>query len=213
MARRLQIIDDLVRKDHYHLSESDRCIFFGEYTARRPYGFSQTNQLIGNLKKKVDRKGQPDWHYKQEAIERVALIFSRGLKKEFLAQATLVPMPPSKVKGDPEYDDRMLQIAQKMGQGLDIREMLSMKKSVVASHSREDRPTPDDLYDLMKIEAAVAKPKPSIVIILDDVLTAGSHFVAAKRHIEENYPEAKVIGLFVARRILETDDFDDIGGV
>lgn len=173
----------------------------------------KTNQLIMNLKKEVGRRGMSDWRYKQEAIEKIAMIFSLGLREDFLKKATLVPMPPSKAKTDPEYDDRMLQVAIKMGSNLDVRELLGMKESVVASHARTDRPNPDELYELIEFNEACAEPEPSTIIVIDDLLTTGSHFVAAKRHLQERFPKAGIMGLFVARRMLETDDFDVIGDI
>lgn len=51
---RLTKIDELTRGQHYHLSEDDTCYFFGEYTARKGYAFSNTNNLIHNFKKGVE---------------------------------------------------------------------------------------------------------------------------------------------------------------
>lgn len=212
MAKRLQVIDDLSRRDHYYLTETDTCIYYGDYTAREHASYSETNQLVRNFKKSMSRRGMLDWHYKLEAIDQVAKIFSAGLVPEFLKACTLVPMPPSKVKGDPEYDDRMLQVALKMGKGLDVRELLTMKKSVAASHSRTDRPSPDELYDLMLFDSSLIQPAPTTILLLDDVITAGSHFVAAKRLLMETFQNVPIYGIFIARRVFsnDADDFSII---
>jgi predicted amidophosphoribosyltransferase len=39
------------------------------------------------------------------------------------------------------------------------------------------------------------------IIVVDDVLTSGAHFKAAKRMIQEKIPGAFVIGLFWARAV------------
>ncbi len=48
----------------------DECLYLGEYTARKGYQFSDTNNLVFNLKKPMDRRGQPGWHYKRRDIEQ-----------------------------------------------------------------------------------------------------------------------------------------------
>lgn len=50
MTFRLTRIDELIREQHYHLEDGDLCYFFGEYTARQGAAYSETNQLIMNLK-------------------------------------------------------------------------------------------------------------------------------------------------------------------
>lgn len=70
--KRFTKIDDLVRRDYRHITEADRCYFVGEYTARKGYAYSDTNQLILNFKKPMDRAGQPDWHHKEKTIQVAA---------------------------------------------------------------------------------------------------------------------------------------------
>ena len=75
---------DALAQDHWYLDESDECYFFGEYTAGGGYQFSPTNQLIFNLKKGVERRNQPEWRYKEQAIHAVAAAFQRAIKSEAL---------------------------------------------------------------------------------------------------------------------------------
>lgn len=51
MTLRLTLIDELIRKQHHYLEDGDLCYCFGEYTARQGAAYSETNQLIINLKK------------------------------------------------------------------------------------------------------------------------------------------------------------------
>jgi predicted amidophosphoribosyltransferase len=46
---------------------------------------------------------------------------------------------------------------------------------------------------------------PSSVAIVDDVLTTGAHFKAMKRILMERFPEARIVGLFLARRVPNTE--------
>src|ERR1700733_9219526 len=69
ISRNLLIeIDDLTRPDHYHLDAGDTCLFLGEYTARKGFSFSATNQLVLNFKKSVDSRGRPEGKLKERAI-------------------------------------------------------------------------------------------------------------------------------------------------
>jgi hypothetical protein len=58
--QRLTKIDDLTRPDHFYLTPEDACYFLGEYTARKGYAFSPTNQLVLNFASSRDRVG--DFH-------------------------------------------------------------------------------------------------------------------------------------------------------
>ena len=110
--RRATAVDKLTRPDHYYLAEDDQCAFIGEYTARAGYQHSETNQLILNLKKGMDRRGRPEWRYKEAAIKEVERALEAVLSDWALNDCTFVPMPPSKTRDDPAYDDRMVQAIQ-----------------------------------------------------------------------------------------------------
>ena len=107
---RLTKIDDLTRPDHSYLTAADDCYFLGEYTARKGYAFSATNQLVLNFKKAMDKRGTAQWRYKEQAIGEAAAAFRTALNDDWLNVATLVPIPPSKAKGDPLYDDRLVRM-------------------------------------------------------------------------------------------------------
>lgn len=66
--------------------------FFGEYTARKGFGFSETNQLIHNLKKSVEKRGSYEYRYKGKAINKIAQMLV-GITN--LKDLTFVPIPPS----------------------------------------------------------------------------------------------------------------------
>jgi hypothetical protein len=68
--QRLTKIDDLARPDHWYLTPEDDCYFFGEYTARKGFAFSATNQLTLNFKKGLDKSVTPQWKYKGRARRR-----------------------------------------------------------------------------------------------------------------------------------------------
>ncbi|MCP3415663.1 hypothetical protein NLM16_16240 [Bradyrhizobium brasilense] len=90
-----------------------------------------TNQLIHNLQKKKKRN-DGGHQYKAPAIARCARDLSAVLNAEWLAQATIVPIPPSKVKTDPAYDDWMVQICKgiRVPTPPDVRELVEQIASM-----------------------------------------------------------------------------------
>lgn len=115
MAKRVLKIDALTLPDHHYLDAQDICYYAGEYTAGEGHAYSETNQLILNFKKSVDKRGTAQWQYKERAILQAAAIFRAAIKAD--AEITFVPIPPSKAKSDPLYDDRMLQLLQAVCRG------------------------------------------------------------------------------------------------
>lgn len=207
MTFRLTQIDELIRGQHYHLDAGDLCYFFGEYTARQRAAYSETNQLIMNLKKGNERRGLQDYHYKGVAINRVAQMITHTIGN--ISDYTFVPVPPSKCRTDAAYDDRMtaiLRTAQAMNSSLDFRELVLQNQSTIASHaSTANRPTPDEIMGNYSLDSSLLAGIRGNIIIFDDVLTAGSHFKAMKQFLRRHLPGASILGLFVARTAREAD--------
>jgi hypothetical protein len=198
-------IDELIRPDDYYLDGEDECYFIGEYTAGRGFSHSATNQLIYNLKKSLSKRGLPEWVYKARAIWQAASALRDSLNPKFLGSATFVPVPPSRVPSDPLYDDRMTQVVRQLGQNIDLRELVFQSEGMHDAHTAEYRPGPSSLYQNYQIEASLVEPTPSQIAVVDDVLTTGAHFKAMKRILQETFPDAPVIGLFLARRVPDTE--------
>ncbi|MEP1891115.1 MAG: hypothetical protein ABJJ14_05565 [Cyclobacteriaceae bacterium] len=215
MCNRLRKIDELIRSDHYYLEAEDECYYLLEYTAGKGFEYSKANSIITNFKKKMNRQGMPDWKYKAKSIREVSGYLLGVLGTDYLSQVTLMPIPPSKAKSDPNYDDRMLQMLNQMCQGVntDIRELITLKQTIQASHERADRPSPDELIDCFQIDDSLCHTPVNTILLFDDMITTGSHFKACKRMILDLFPEASVYGIFIARRSIEDDFFGiNIGG-
>jgi hypothetical protein len=212
---RLTEIDDLTRADHWYLTEDDVCYFLGEYTAREGFAYSATNHLILNFKKGMDRRGRPEWRYKERNIKMAGAAFRRALKPEDFDVLTFVPVPPSKAKDDPLYDDRITQMLRAIRNepALDIRELVVQTASTDAVHEMEARLGPEQIEALYRIEDELTEPAPRVIAVVDDLLTTGAHFRAAKSILSSRFPETPVIGLFIARRAPDSssiEDFDDL---
>jgi hypothetical protein len=204
---RLQKIDDLVRRDHFYLESSDECYYWGEYSARQGYSYSETNSLILNFKKSLTKHSLPEWQYKERAIDTISAIFRVIFQPRMFASTTLIPVPPSKSKSHPEYDDRLFRLLQKIGEGrnADIRELVVQTQSREAAHQSDDRPRPQDLEVIYKIDETLSRPDPGNIIVFDDVLTTGCHFKAMQKVLNHQFPNAQIFGVFIARCLHDTD--------
>jgi len=208
---RLTQIDDTSRGDHYHLTADDACYYLYEYTSHRDYSFSATNNLISNLKKKPSQAGQAHYKYKGHAIGRCAQALGAALNPQWLGNATLVPVPGSKAAGHPEHDDRIDRICRLMRQPPpDVRALVVQGQSTNASHevAQGDRVTVEELLELYTIDETLAQPAPQAIAIVDDVLTAGTHYRAMHNILSVRFPGIPIIGLFVARRVFPDDPLD-----
>lgn len=211
---RFQLIDESNISDHSRLDEDDKCGYMLEYTSGKDYSFSKTNQLILNLKKKPSKKSNPaEYKHKEQAISKCSALFSEAIDHGWLKIATLVPVPPSKAKEHSEHDDRVLRICKGISAPftVDVRELVVQHKSIPAAHANpNNRLSIDELVELYMINEEETEPPPSTIGVVDDVLTAGTHFKAMKHVLESRFPGVPVFGLFIARRVFPDDETPDL---
>jgi len=131
-----------------------------------------------------------------------------ALNDQWLEVATLVPVPPSKARTENEFDDRMERICALIQQDRDVRNLVVQNNSMVANHARgaNDRVTVPELLQVYEIDETLANPEPTQIGIVDDMLTAGTHYRAMHTILSQRFPAAQTVGLFVARRIFPDDD-------
>ncbi|WP_202615452.1 hypothetical protein [Rhizobium deserti] len=203
-------IDETTRPDHTRLLATDKCYYLFEYTSRKGYDFSATNNLISNLKKKPSTAGTASYKYKGRAINECTSSLREVLNKKWLATGTLVPVPCSKAVGHPDYDDRIERICRGISAEADVRKLIIQTASTAASHEvgEGERLTVEDLLKVYRIDESVAAPQPTSIGIIDDVLTAGTHYRAMHTILSQRFPQAKMYGIFIARRVFP-DPFGD----
>jgi predicted amidophosphoribosyltransferase len=205
MTLRWTRIDESMREQYYFLRPEDECLFLKEYQAGAGYA-GETNSLISNIKKKPTApSGQLYW--KERDIAKCAGYFRDLIPENFHENTVFVPIPPSKAKDHPEYDDRLVRILQpSLGKGMDLRELVTQKQSMDASHkSGGKRATIEELIANYEIDESISEPQPARIVIVDDVITTGRHFRAMKAVLQERYPAAHIMGLFIARTIHDED--------
>lgn len=208
---KLQKIDESLQREHSCLELNDQCYFFGEYTGRKGYSHSEMNQLIFNFKKPMDKKGKVDWHYKDKEIVKISelLLSIKGWSK--LKDYTWVPMPPSKIKSDATYDDRLSRVLLKIKESenkLDVRELLIAKSSREPAHdpNSQKRPSISDHLANFTLDESLKMPLPRAIAIFDDVITTGASFKAAQSILQKPYPGIPIIGIFIARNIVPEEN-------
>ena len=206
---RFQRIDSTNIGDHYHLTPDDVCYFLFEYTAQKKYDYSATNNLISNLKKKPGSSSFAELRYKAGAIQQCAGHISSAVNSDNLPGWTIVPIPPSKQKSDPAYDDRLLRVCKLISAPapLDIRELVIQAQSTVAAHEAAagQRPTVDDLLAIYSVDESIPQPPPKSILLIDDVLTAGTHYRAMHTALSQRFPGVPIHAMFIARRVFPPD--------
>lgn len=198
---RLTLIDETHRPLHSQLTPEDQCAFLYEYTSGQNFAYSQTNQLITNLKKSPSVRNTDQWKYKIRAMRSCSQDLARSLNPEFVAQATFVPIPPSKARDDPDYDNRMTQICHGIADGIDVRQIVNQTQTTRASHESPDRVSYQELMELYEIDETLCTPPPVSIAIMDDVITAGTHYRAMADTLRARFPGVPLFGIFIARRI------------
>ncbi len=207
LIARLKEIDELMLRDHYYLNKSDLCFYLGEYTSGSGgYIFGEFNSLLSNFKKPLNKKNSKEWAYKLKAIDTFATALA-GIFKDYknINYLTFIPIPPSLSKSNPLYDDRiktMLELlSQKIGVPIDIRELLENHDDRLPLHKSETRLNPSELKENLRINQTEIHPDPEMIILVDDLITNGTHFRACKDLIQLEIPNAEIFGLFLGRRI------------
>lgn len=195
--------------EHSYLNIQDNIYYLEEYRSGDGYA-GNGNSLIINLKKSVERKGTDEWKHKEKAIIDMAILLAEemdngnGVKRKIY----WIPIPPSKIRTDPLFDDRTYRI-------LTLATAISSSKKhfvVDALHqnsNRESFSTSTDKRDIANLVSNYLMndipnydPETDMIVIFDDLLTTGCHFKAVEEVILNRYDNAKIMGIFVARRVL-----------
>ena len=78
-----------------------------------------------------------------------------------------------------------------------------------AAHVSDQRLSPDQIQANTRFVDHLVAPQPEKIVIFDDVITAGAHYVAARRVLGAKFPDVHISGVFFARRKVSEPDFSD----
>ena len=143
---RLIEIDDLTRPDHRYLNEDDKCAYFIERTVGRIYDYSPGNDFINNFKKPPESSNEAELRYKRGAIREAARAIGAMIRDEQFSTLTFVPIPPSAVRGDDAFDNRMIQVCEMIEapEPVDVREIIVQNQTRDRQHVSGVRLSPDE---------------------------------------------------------------------
>lgn len=193
---------------HAYLDKDDKCYYLGDYISKGGYSCGPTNNIVYNFKKPMDKKGKSEFIYKQKAINSLSSIFSNLINPEIAI--TFVPIPPSKSKDDPNYDDRGWRLCKGICENNEkwvAKELILQTQTIEPFHNSKTRLHPEKLESYYVLNESQLPVDTDAIFLFDDVLTTGAHFKAAKNfllRIIKNSP-LDIIGLFIARRRLENE--------
>jgi hypothetical protein len=206
----LMPLDAPSRAEHAFLTGSDHCAFLAQYRAGQGYQAGSCSQLIRNFKcsPSVARLDARRGRYKQQAIATLAQWLRGALTREQAEHCTWVPIPPSKRRDHPEFDDRLSRTLHLAfaGYDVDVRELLYQAQSTLADHAGPSRLGAAALYGLLRLDATalVYLPVRERIAVFDDVLTSGKHYKCCERRLREALPGTPVSGVFLVRRALSS---------
>jgi len=196
--------------EHSYLDIDDRIYYLEEYISGNGFA-GKGNNLIINLKKTVDRKGTDEWKHKEQAIIDVALQIAKEMNNPNVAKRRVywIPIPPSKIKTDPLFDDRtyrILTLATAVSTTYKhfVTDVLYQNSSRASFSSSTDKRNVTDLVsNYIMNDIPNYDPEKDLIVIFDDMLTTGCHFKAVEEVVLNKYPNAVVMGVFVARRVIK----------
>ena len=164
--------------EHCYLDSTDECYYMSLYNCRHR---STSRSFVLSLKRGYE-----------PAITRAAAWLSLTLPQSWLQTCTIVPMPSSLRRDNP-----IARVVSHLDAS-DARDLLLQGCDTLSSHSGW-RPSPDERAQLLYVNELATEPVPRIVLILDDVLTTGCHFRAAKKVLRRRWPAVRVVGVFLSR--------------
>jgi hypothetical protein len=171
--------DLILQGEHLHLSCTDECYFTNVY---------ECGECQSEIKKQIFslKRCEP------ATIGEVAHKLTSALPAHWVENYTFVPMPRS------SRSKNGIELALHQTILSDHRNLLVQVRKTPASHLGW-RPSPMRRAEFLDLNESLVDPAPSTVVILDDVITTGAHFRAAKLVLRKRWPHLNVIGLFLAR--------------
>ena len=97
-------------------------------------------------------------------------------------------------------------------EGIFPRRFTEVDESIRQAHfhlrASDPRPSPEQISSRYRIDDTLTEPVPDFLAIVDDVLTTGTHFRAMSSLLDARFPKARILGLFIARRVSSEQAFE-----
>lgn len=188
-----------------YLSESDYCVYAREHTDGG-YEASHSNQMLFNYKKPLEYKGTGQWFYK---IHSITLFATELSQLNFPNNSVLIPAPTSKPRSSVLFDSRIddsINELIKYRPDLKLQPILDMSEEIRSAHSEGGPRDPSIIEQYITVSNFTGIDIPDKVFIIDDIITTGGHFKAAKNAILKHFPQINVIGVFWAKHIFDDNN-------
>lgn len=204
---------DRLNKRRY-LDPSDVCFYYLIYTPRAGYSFSEANDTVINYKIPIGtdnglRAKPARKYFKNQAIAyyadaiegflRAKRLKTSGEPLSMLGSAVgLIPMPPSMSPDDSDYDDRNVRTCELIANriGCKVCRDIETIRTSFPSHSGGPR-SPEEIKPTLRRIGHEAD-NCDFVFLVDDVLSSGAHYAAAKNLLTSTGCQSQVFGLFLA---------------
>jgi hypothetical protein len=156
------------------------------------------NSAVQNIKKKPEDKGKPGWNYKgKEIILFANRILETPVKEK--DKTIFCAMPTSHPRLSPDFDSRLDEVVNHIGEaGFRSENNFDVKENVIPSHYPNGSRDPEEI-GMNVIFKKFKEPDPKTIILVDDVVTSGAHFIACQKKVKECYPDVRIVGLFLAK--------------
>lgn len=204
---RLTRIDRSALEEYPWLTGTDECFYFHEYVPYRHWrDHGQPKPPWCGQFMDLKSKSPQDRRRKNIAIERYGSMLASAITSpQRLEQTTFIPVPPSKAKDHPEYDNRLIRVLQAFSEAtelkVDYRELVLSTQSREARHVSGEYREPDSLVKTYKIHDDKKPIGSNGIIVFDDTTSTGASFAAMKQVLTAHFGDIYITGVFLARTV------------
>jgi predicted amidophosphoribosyltransferase len=159
------------------------------------------NALILDFKTDINGARLAHWldRKKWQATKTLAATVRAARPETWRQDTCIVPTPPSGPRDHPDYDGRLTNLLALAK--LPFADCVTLTAFHTPLHGQSDRPTPEALALAYRFDRRSGPRRPpQRLVIFDDVLTTGRHFPAMCLVLQTRFPNAAIVGVFLARR-------------
>lgn len=178
----------------------DHCFFARDYVSRGGYDASTGNSLVQNFKKDPSKRARPrEWAHRDRAVRQFATELNA-----IIGDHCVAAIPSSSLPSDTDYTNRfedLFDVLRTLRPDNPPHVETPIRRGVRVEpvHVSEARRSVSDVYASLRWEGF--DQTPNRLILVDDVITCGTHFKACQRLLLEHHPDIEIFGVFWARTV------------